>query len=525
MKYRYLLILPLLWLLAGCDSSGDRVLVAKFVYDTGLAPAHRYDVVVFKYPRQPVENGTPKNYIKRLLGLPGEILAIFFGQLYTFTLGDKLPDCISEEEWRKLTDPNRQVSETMRLTPLTMWEYPPKDHPTAQKLWDAGQFTILRKPPDVMVALSRPVYDNDHPAKDLIKVLPERWAPQHGAAWTADDKLGFSTDGGRKSEQWLRYRHIKRPQPGDWPSHLDPKGVEYDSRIQEIKNRKHWPQLITDFMGYNTYEASRQHQTFPQPNWVGDLMLDCNVAVDNPQGEFWMELSRGADRFQARFDLTSGTCSLYRWTNHVTKKATVDGVEQDVAVWQLLGSAETRVKAKGSYHIRFANYDQRLTLWVDRDRPFGDGKEYPPPVRGEKPNQQVMNGPDDFPDTEAFAANNMDMIKNNDLQPASLCSVGAAVQIHQLKLWRNTYYTGSADHPSDCDGCVSGDDWRFPDKWASLRKLAVHTWYIYPGHYMCLGDNSPESSDSRYWGLVPERLMLGRALLVYFPFERAGTIK
>src|SRR5580693_9101628 len=135
MKYRYLLIVPLLWALAGCDSSGDRVLVAKFVDDLGLAPYQRYDVVVFKYPRQPVENGTPKNYIKRLLGLPGEILAIFFGQLYTFTLGDKLPDCISEEEWRKLTDPNRQVSETMRLTPLTMWEYPPKDHPTAQKLW------------------------------------------------------------------------------------------------------------------------------------------------------------------------------------------------------------------------------------------------------------------------------------------------------------------------------------------------------------------------------------------------------
>jgi signal peptidase I len=46
-----------------------------------------------------------------------------------------------------------------------------------------------------------------------------------------------------------------------------------------------------------------------------------------------------------------------------------------------------------------------------------------------------------------------------------------------------------------------------------------------------MGDNSAESSDSRYWGLVPERLMLGRALVVYFPFwplgsvNRAGTIR
>ena len=44
----------------------------------------RFDVVVFKYPKGPIENNTPKNYIKRLLGLPGEILAIFFGRLFHF---------------------------------------------------------------------------------------------------------------------------------------------------------------------------------------------------------------------------------------------------------------------------------------------------------------------------------------------------------------------------------------------------------------------------------------------------------
>ncbi len=38
-----------------------------------------------------------------------------------------------------------------------------------------------------------------------------------------------------------------------------------------------------------------------------------------------------------------------------------------------------------------------------------------------------------------------------------------------------------------------------------------------PGHYMCLGDNSAYSSDSREWGVVPERLMLGKAVFVFFP--------
>ena len=49
--------------------------------------------------------------------------------------------------------------------------------------------------------------------------------------------------------------------------------------------------------------------------------------------------------------------------------------------------------------------------------------------------------------------------------------------------------------------------------------------YVQPGHYLCLGDNSQASSDSRDWGLVPERLMLGRALLVYYPFDRVGRIR
>lgn len=44
--------------------------------------------------------------------------------------------------------------------------------------------------------------------------------------------------------------------------------------------------------------------------------------------------------------------------------------------------------------------------------------------------------------------------------------------------------------------------------------------------YFALGDNSYNSSDSRYWGIVPERNVIGRGFFVYWPFStRWGFIR
>ena len=41
-----------------------------------------------------------------------------------------------------------------------------------------------------------------------------------------------------------------------------------------------------------------------------------------------------------------------------------------------------------------------------------------------------------------------------------------------------------------------------------------------PDHYFMLGDNTKFSSDSRIWGTVPRRNIVGRALFVFWPFSR-----
>lgn len=43
--------------------------------------------------------------------------------------------------------------------------------------------------------------------------------------------------------------------------------------------------------------------------------------------------------------------------------------------------------------------------------------------------------------------------------------------------------------------------------------------------YFMLGDNSGSSKDSRYWGFVPKKDILGKAIMIYWPLQRIRAIK
>src|SRR5438270_8729794 len=53
----------------------ERIFVNKFVYR--LEPIERGDIVVFRYPRDP-----SKSYIKRVIGMAGDVIRIDGGQVY-----------------------------------------------------------------------------------------------------------------------------------------------------------------------------------------------------------------------------------------------------------------------------------------------------------------------------------------------------------------------------------------------------------------------------------------------------------
>ena len=330
---------------------------------------------------------------------------------------------------------------------------PGRDDPLARE----GNFRILRKPPAKVLSLMRLVYDSRHPAKDLAAPDDRRWAGDEGSGWR--ESAGFRHDGRGDEVAWLRYRHVLRPNAGK-------------------------PSLITDFDGHNAWQPRRQHRE----HWVGDLILECE-ADPGSAGQLILELSRGPDRFRALFDLDRQTCSLVRVTEGEAETLKTEAV---------------RVPAKKA-RLRFADVDERLTVWVDERLVFGDGVEYDGPAR-------------------------LLPRKENDLdRPASVGAKGAAVVIRRLRLLRDAYYVTEKEPGRQQRGWL-GDDARgfdptAPGTWETLRWEPVLTQRMAFGHYFLLGDNSQESDDSRSWGPIHERQLIGKALLRYGSLSRLGRIE
>ena len=46
---------------------------------------------------------------------------------------------------------------------------------------------------------------------------------------------------------------------------------------------------------------------------------------------------------------------------------------------------------------------------------------------------------------------------------------------------------------------------------------------VAPGTYFLMGDNRDNSNDSRYWGPVPRRWIIGKAVATYWPPDRIGA--
>ena len=85
---------------------GDQIFVLKSIYQ--FFEPKRWDVIVFKKPVIDDPRRPQDNYIKRCIGLPGEMLQIIDGDIFINGLIQRTPKKVQEELWMVIYDNNFQ---------------------------------------------------------------------------------------------------------------------------------------------------------------------------------------------------------------------------------------------------------------------------------------------------------------------------------------------------------------------------------------------------------------------------------
>ena len=415
-------------------SAGDRILVHKYVY--AFTEPRRWDVVVFKAPHQP-----DMNYIKRLVGLPQEKLAIVEGNVYV------LPD-----------------------------------GPGATQPW-----RIARKSENLKAqrAVWQPVYHSEYVPLDGGADAPGRgryrwknpWVSPHGFEWL-----------GRRG-----WRYDPAYEPGAAGEGV----LQFDWSASAAGGPGLFP--------YNQLKPDNAASVVP----VEDVRLAAIVLPEGPGLTLHLSttarLNGGESQPLVARITPDGKCTLL-----TVAAGTVGGV-----LTPLEGLEPAQVEPWSPGHARSVELwyvDQEALLWVDGRR--------------------VLQWSYDLPGGRELDGSPLVTRAAPPVRPTlRIEASGAPVTLERIELDRDIYYT-----PNVLTNGSPG--WGIIEKRpSSARGFWGEPVQLGADEFFCMGDNSPHSLDSRLWdkvepwirqryfasddphpqGVVPRRLMIGRAFFVYFP--------
>ncbi len=395
--------------------AGDRILVQKMLYE--LFGPERFDVVVFKNPTNPREN-----FIKRLVGLPGEALFIVDGDNFT--------------------------AATVNGSPPSEW----------------SDFEIRRKPVRVQNDVWRPIFSSEFTPPNPTDAAGIRFfeTPWEGEGWTTADQCVFTTD--RVTPTTLTW------------------------------NNNTWP--INDYNPYNEVDplmGFRGGRQFLNPEHyypVGDLRMRAGIEAQADGLTAAATIVTRGHTFEALIE--NGTATLR--------------MRQGESAWTVLGSTKAPEFTAGkTVNVEFWHWDQRLVLRVGGKTLLDETYDWDPSDRmvyslGLRPVEAVER-PRIIEEQNAYGA---------VVPTVSWRFSGAGTRLHRVGLDKDIYWRP--------------DDTRRGTRPNALAITDKHQYFV-------LGDNSAASADGRKWdrideqvakidntiGIVPERLMLGKAFFVYFP--------
>lgn len=464
--------------------SGDRILVLKFLF--GVFEPRRYDVVVFKNPTDP-----RINFIKRLVGLPGEEIALVDGDVFT-----------------------RPASAAQGT-----------ENPWAEPGW-----TIARKPHRVQQAVWQEVFDSRYaplnPRRDGRLWYHTPWvAPSDPNLWDIEGQRIYTYRGtGPTTLEWdaQRPRYSERGAP--W------------MRIDEF-----WQ--IDDRYPYNEDAGPTGTLSWMTRFPVSDVRLRAGIepaadglvaaAVVAARGhEFKAVLDRGAKTVTIRMREALGTGSAQ---------------SESAGSWRDLASAPLPASALAPGRVTDAEFwhvDQSLQVWIDGTRIAYAEYDWTPTQRiahatghelSELMSQQGYRG-----NVLADGALYRPARVRWEFQPAAGvggaggagAAGGASLALHRVGLDRDLFYQPGV--------------YRDMGEAPALATNPASTARLSGDEYFCLGDNSPASQDGRLWGdpdpwvarqlwedrglepkagVVPRELLIGKAFFVYFPsLHRDGAV-
>lgn len=429
-------------------NNGDRILVLKYVYS--LMEPTRFDVIVFKEPMRARDN-----FIKRLIGLPGETIEIIGGDVFVGPPGKNAPE----------------------------------------------DRVIARKPVHLQKDLWQLVYDNDFYPRD--EGPPVRGAPPISRAAEAQSDQALPHYYREWHNPWIG----AGPTAAAWnkPGAATADGqpfqtiggpvVHYTSSTAGTLqfNPAHREPYLFNILGYNNDIHDLYHGRGGTLQPVGDLRLETTWTPTESAGES-ISLTVGLPHNQ--FRATWSTSGLEVWQfNAETEKFVSMG---KVAA----GDLPTLAPGK-AYHVALNNVDHSAQFFIDGKMVFSFDVPW---------NAREALTEDDWVRSQIEQKSS----KLEALAPKVEIEVGGACTLGHLKLWRDLYYTQSEAGPGARDPGAAkrghpltlGQDEFFALGDNSRRSHDGRTWNeVFPA----LDDLGTMK------GIVPRRYLLGKAIFVYWP--------